>query len=869
MTVSPAPQQPVTPVMAPALEALEQSLGQALGQILQLAMNYHQSGQIENAESLYRAILDAQPQHPEANYHLGRLAVQVNQAETGLPYFAAALEARPEREHYWLGYIDALMRADEMGTARQALALGLQHGLQGKAVEALAGQLEERTRAAPPLHETQQHAAALQPPTAPRSDQKQAKTNAAPPRTPVGKALPASREIDKLAALYKQGRFTEAQALAHSLTLRFPRHGFCWKVLGAAILAQGRHEQALLPMQTAAELWPEDAETHGNLGIVLKALGRLAEAEASYRRALEIAPTNAEAHNNLGVMCKGQGRLIEAEVHYRRALEIKPEFIEAHSNLGNALKDLGRLAEAEASYRRALEIAPAHVDGHNNLGVLLHVQGRLMEAEASYRRALEINPAYGDGYNNLGSTLQEQGRLMEAEASYRRALQLRPDDAVSHSSLLFCLSHSEAVGAAPLFVEHCRFGERFEAPLRALWRAHGNSRDPERRLQIGFVSGDLRSHAMAFFIEPVLEHLAGHASLSLHAYSNHATQDDVSQRLRGHVRHWHTIAGLSDAALAEKIRADGIDILIDLSGHTDKHRLLSFARKPAPVQVSWMGYPGTTGLSSLDYYLSDRFLLPPGQFDSLFTEKLVYLPANAPFLPMADAPPVNDLPALSNGHVTFGSFNRQNKLSRAVIALWSQLLRALPASRMVLGAMPQDGQYGTLIDWFAGEGIARQRLSFHPRAGMRDYLALHHQVDICLDTFPYNGGTTTLHALWMGVPTLTLAGGTVAGRIGAGILGHVGLDEFAAQDAAAFVRNGLSWADRLSALASLRAGLRERFAQSAPSQPALIAAGLERSLRTMWQRWCAGFPAASFEANLTDMGHATLPKSDRLLKEKT
>ncbi|KVW92209.1 tetratricopeptide repeat protein [Thiobacillus denitrificans] len=842
MTVSASPQQPADPIMAQALKDLEQSLAQAL----QLAVNHHQCGQIEEAETLYRGILQAQPSHPDANHHLGVLAVQMKQAGAALPYFAAALEAKPEQQQYWLSYIDALIQADETETAQQLLALGRQHGLQGDDMEALAGRLNEGPSSA------KQSVASE--PEAPQSDKKQTRLKASPSAKSTGKAQPRPQQIDKLGAFYKQRRFIEAEALARALTARFPRHGFCWKVLGAAIMAQGQHEQALLPMQTAAQLWPEDAETHGNLGIVLKAIGRLAEAEASYRRALEIAPAYAEAHNNLGVMCKGQGRLIEAEVHYRRALEIKLDFIEAHSNLGNALKDLGRLAQAEASYRRALEIAPAYVEGHNNLGVLLQEQGRLMEAEASYRQALEINPAYGDGYNNLGNALQVQGRLMEAEASFRRALQISPDDAVSHSSLLFCLSHSEAVGAVPLFVEHCRFGERFEAPLRALWREHGNPRDPERRLQVGFVSGDFRSHAMAFFIEPVLEQLAGHASLSLHAYSNHATQDDVSQRLRGHVRHWHTIAGLSDAALAEKIRADGIDILIDLSGHTDKHRLLSFARKPAPIQVSWMGYPGTTGLSSMDYYLSDRFLLPPGQFDSQFTEKLVYLPANAPFLPMADAPPVNDLPALGRGYVTFGSFNRQNKLSRAVIALWSQLLRAVPTSRMVLGAMPQDGQYDTLTAWFAGEGIERERLDFHPRSNMQDYLALHHQVDVCLDTFPYNGGTTTLHALWMGVPTLTLAGSTVAGRTGAGILGHVGLGALVAQDAAAFVQQGLSLAaDNFSTLARLRAGLRERFSQSAPSQPELIATGLERALRTMWQRWCAGLPTESFEVNHASM----------------
>jgi predicted O-linked N-acetylglucosamine transferase (SPINDLY family) len=424
---------------------------------------------------------------------------------------------------------------------------------------------------------------------------------------------------------------------------------------------------------------------------------------------------------------------------------------------------------------------------------------------------------------------------------------------VAHSNLLFCLNHSETLSAQALFAEHRRFADRFEAPLRANWPQHNNSRNPERCLQVGFVSGDLRKHPVAQFLEPALAQLAQYPQLSLHAYYNHTIEDSVSQRLRGYLTHWHSIAGLSDAALAQKIREDGIDILYDLSGHTAKNRLLTFARKPAPLQVSWIGYPGTTGLSAMDYYQSDRFLFPDGRFDDQFIEKIVRLPAASAFLPSKDAPPVNALPALSNGYMTFGSFNRLSKISRSVVALWAQLLRALPDSRMLLGAMPQDGQNQTLIEWFAQEGIARERLDFHVRSDMERYLGLHHQVDICLDTFPYNGGTTTFHALWMGVPTLTLAGHTLAGWAGASILRHVGLEAFAAHDAADFVQKGLSWAGNLAALSDIRTGLRERYAKSARGQPAVVAASMERALRIMWQRWCAGLPTESFEVSWQDI----------------
>ncbi|MBY0575519.1 MAG: tetratricopeptide repeat protein [Gallionellaceae bacterium] len=651
------------------------------------------------------------------------------------------------------------------------------------------------------------------------------------------------------------GRLEEAEAAYRRALQIDPNHAVAYNNLGVTLKELGRLGEAEASYRRALQLGPDDAVAHNNLGITLKELGRLGEAEASYRRALQLNPGNAETYNKLGAALKDLRRPEEAETSYRQALQINPDYAEAHSNLGVILHELGRLEEAETSYRRALQLNPDIADAHCNLGITLHDMGRLEDAKASCQRALQINPDYVEAHCNLGAILQHMGRLGEAEASYRHALEIEPDADMAHSNLLFCLLHNATADAETLFSEHLRFGEQFEAPLRTSWRQHSNSRKPERCLQVGFVSGDFRDHAVAYFIEPVLAHLACYPQLSLHAYYNHSMDDSITRRLRGYFAHWHSIAGLPDTALAEKICADNIDILIDLSGHTAKNRLLTFARKPAPVQASWMGYPGTTGLSAMDYYLTDRFFLPPGQFDSQFTEKIVRLPAGAPFLPSKDAPPVNALPALSNGYVTFGSFNRPSKLSRHVIALWSQLLRALPDSRMLLGAMPQDNKYDNLIEWFAQEGVARERLSFHPRCGMAAYLSLHQQVDICLDTFPYNGGTTTLHALWMGVPTLTLAGNTTAGRPGVTILSHADLEVFIARDAADFVQKGLFWVGNLAALSDIRAGLREHFAKSAMCQPAMIAAGVSCALRIMWQRWCAGLPAESFEVRQQDINN--------------
>ena len=815
MTSHPTPLQPVPDTAA---------------HLLQQAVVLHQAGQLLEAGELYQTILQSQPGHPEANHNLGVIAVQAQQPAAGLPYFMAALDADPTRGPYWLNYIDALFQAGQHEDARAVLALAQRQGLEGDEVDALAVRLGGGAQAAE------------------RSRSKKAPT-LAPKAAPRGKN-PGPREIDAVVTLFNKGRYTEVATLAQKMTERFPRHAFAWKILGVALKLLGRGADALVPMQKAAALAPADVESQYNLAVTLQELGRLDEAVASYRQALAIDPAYIDASLNLGATLQATGRLDEAETQFRHALRTHPDDARAHGNLANLLRHQGRLSEAEISFRRALELRPDDIETHNSLGLTLQDLGRLDQAEACYRAILKIMPDNANIMSNLGQVLLSLGRLDEAEASFRQARQMRPNHGPLHSNLLYYLTLSPTADAQSVFAEHAGFGEQFESQFRTHWPRHTHTRDSERRLQIGFVSADFYNHAVASFIEPVLSHVSGLPQLSLHAYYNNIVNDSVTERLRGHFAHWHPVAGLSDADLAEKIGADGIDILIDLAGHTAGNRLLAFARKPAPVQVSWIGYPGTTGLRAVDYFLADRFLLPPGRFDDQFTEKIVRLPAIAPFLPSELAPPVNALPALGNGHVTFGSFNRPNKLGRAVIALWARLLRALPDSRMVLGAMPEHGQYDTLIVWFAEEGIDRSRLDFHPRSGMEDYLALHRQVDLCLDTFPYNGGTTTQHALWMGVPTLTLAGTSMPGRVGAANLSHVGLEDFVVERAEDFVERGVYWAKHLSALAELRAGLRERSMQSPLRNPERIAAALNDALRTMWRRWCTGLPAESFDAPL-------------------
>ena len=547
------------------------------------------------------------------------------------------------------------------------------------------------------------------------------------------------------------------------------------------------------------------------------------------------------------------GKWSDAEARASALVERFPDRGLAFKTLGALLSARGSLTDAVDAMKTSIMLLPEDAEAHANLGSTLVKLERYEEAESTLRQALRIDPGFAMAYVDLADAYQAEGRYGDAEEVLRRSLSLgadpaKPDEDLRHTSLLFLLSHNPALDGDSLFAEHCRVGARLESRSRAPRLRYANVADPDRTLRIGLVSADFCNHAVTNFLEPVLSRLTRRSDLELRAYYNNPSEDAVTQRLRGYMQHWTPVSALPDRQMARKITDDRIDILLDLSGHTSLNRLRVFARKPAPIQVSWMGYPGTTGLRAMDYYLADRHWLEPGYFDRHFTEKLVYLPAGAPFQPDPAAPPIAALPALNHGHLTFGSFNRIGKINTATVGLWSQVLRALPDSSMLIaGVPPASRQSVRLVGWFASHGVTAERLKFHPRCNMGAYLALHHEVDICLDTVPYSGGTTTYHALWMGVPTLTVAGLTPASRQGAAIFEHLDLPGFIAADASDFLAKGLQWAHQLAALATVRAGLRERALKSSVCDPQVIAGAFIRAARHMWRRWCNGLPAESFE----------------------
>jgi predicted O-linked N-acetylglucosamine transferase (SPINDLY family) len=634
---------------------------------------------------------------------------------------------------------------------------------------------------------------------------------------------------------------TQAFADAFASMLRSMWRRWCDDLPPATLGLSGATEPD--PLGTPAAPPAQQQETL----LALLEQGQMEQAEALATALCQQFPHNRLAWTILAQIYQNQERFDVAVPALQGAIAADPADAVLRNNLGVVLLSLGRLDAAEATLRQAHALNPAYHKALVNLATALRLQGRSDEAQTLCRQVLDADASDASAWVQLGNALEAQGRASQAQACYYKAdMAHEPRRAVAHSNVLYLMNHDVLVEPQHLIEEHLAFGEAFEAPLRAQWTAHTNSKEALRPLKIGFVCGDFCDHALTPFLEPAFKALSTRPLLELHAYSTRVEEDETTQRLRWYFGRWSQVASLSNEQLAEKIRADGIDILVDLSGHTARNRLLTFALKPAPVQVGWIGYLGTSGLQAMDYYLCDELWLPQEQHAWQFTEQLAYLPSSVVFSPDPSAPALNALPALANGYVTFGSFNRISKINDAVIALWSMLMQRVPESRLLLGGIAPE-RHAALSDTFAAHGIDAARLTFMPRLEPAGYLALHHQVDCCLDTYPHGGGATTAHAAWMGVPTLSLAGETPASRFGASLLRHLGLGHCVTSDIEAFVQAGVALCSDLEQLGALRAELRSRFVQSPLGQVQHFTRSLESSLRAMWKRWCDGLPAAAMD----------------------
>lgn len=673
---------------------------------------------------------------------------------------------------------------------------------------------------------------------------------------PAPTAAPAaSRDIERVHARaledYIAGRVAAAcRALAEVVAER-PDSPEAATHYGCALAQLGHTAEAIVQHHRAVRLRPDFPEAHNNLGNALRDYGRPAEALVCFERALALRPGFALAHNNSGNVLRALQRPVEAEAAYRRALALDPEFVDARINLGSLFADHGHTDLGLVELRRALAAAPNSAQAHYNLGNVLRDAGDRAGATTHLEQAVRLAPSLAEGWLNLGNLYKDAGRLEQAVASYRAALTSRPSYASAHSNLLLTLNYMEDVAAETLYRAHREFEALHARGLAGVDRRHANSAQPGRRLRLGYVSPDFRNHAVSYFIEPVL---AAHdrQAFEVHCYASVARADAKTAQLRALADAWHDVAPLSDAELASRIEADGIDVLVDLAGHTGGNRLLAFARKPAPVQITWLGYPATTGLSAMDYRLTDAVTEPPGSCEQYYCETLLRLPdALWCYSPQEDMPAVTPLPAQSTGRVVFGSFNNYAKIGPAVVALWARLLHAIPGARLLMISVPTEEARRAATAAFLAHGIGSDRIELRGRLTRSEYLAALAAVDIALDPFPCNGGTTTCDALWMGLPVIALRGDRFLARASYALLRVLDLSWLAAADADGYVALATQLAQDLPALAALRSDLRSRMAGSPLVDGGRFTRALEGLYRDAWRSWCARVtaPAATAEAS--------------------
>ena len=607
--------------------------------------------------------------------------------------------------------------------------------------------------------------------------------------------------------------------------------------LGHVYMSQGRYDDALAQYQAALKLNHQHAAALSGFGNVLTALGRGKEAVEYYEAAIRINPNLIETHFNLGNLKKAQKKYDESEKHYLEAIRLNPRYAAAYSNLGGVLYAQGLGKRGIEHIHHALEIDPGLITAYNELGYILCNEGKLSEAARVLETALRLNPAFAPAYSNLGSVRNRQGRPEDAVEMFREVLRLQPQRADMLSSLLMTMQYltdyspDELLEAARNWCsQHSPDGPAVAPPVA--------DADPRRRLRVGYVSGDFYNHPVGYFIESVLS-CHDRSQYELYCYANGEDCDDLTQRLQRCVDHWRMINGQADEAVLEQIRQDSIDILIDLSGHTAKNRLPVFARKPAPVQATWMGYFATTGVAAMDYIIADRYVIPP-QDERYFVEQVVRLPDSyLCFSPPQYSIDVTPPPVLSKGSVTFGCFQNIAKLGRSV-GCWSRLLHAVPGAQLYLRnkSFGDEGVQEWCIAQFAEHGIGAERIRMSGYAPRDELLAAYGEVDIALDPFPYNGGTTTVEALWMGVPVISLRGDRFVGRVGDSILTTVGLEELVVDTEDAYVARAVELAADLSRLTALRTGLRDMLVNSPLCDGPAFTRSLEAAYRAMWETRC-------------------------------
>lgn len=804
-----------------------------VSQMLQKTLGLHNSGDLQAAERLYRAILKLQPRHADANHNLGVLLVRIGKLEEALPHFKTALESNRSSAQFWLSYMNGLMEAKKLDEAQKVLHDGKKVGLVGDRVKDLEQKLNAfiQTR--------------------------------------------AQEQMEQLLVNYSAGNYGLAESQAKSLAQKYPSDPFGWKVLGAVLQRTGRLEESLLSMRHSVELAPNDVAAHCNLGNVLKDLGRLNDAETSYRIAIRLQPNYANAHFNLGNTLRDLGRLNQAGASYRKMIRLKPGFAPAHNNLGNVLRDLGSLNDAEQSYREAIRLKPDYAQAHYNLGNALTDLGRLAEAETSYWAAISLKPDNAEAHGNLGKLLMRSGRYDLALASFNRAFSLNPNmdfllGEKLHCKMMLCdwenfeseleslksgieIDNKASVPFAVLGLVDCleiqlKAAKTYvNSKYSAKSAAKNSDREPSPgKIRIGYYSADFHNHATAYLMAELFENHDFHR-FEIHGFSfGPDKRDRMRTRVRDAFNFFHEVSDRSGREIAQMSRDLGIDIAIDLKGFTLDSRTMIFAERAAPVQVSYLGYPGTMGAPYVDYIIADRAVIPE-ESKCFYTEKVVYLPhsyqANDSKRRISDKAFTRYELGLPDEGFVFCCFNNNYKILPATFDSWMRILKAVEGSVLWLFS-GNPTVIRNLRDEAEGRGVDPSRLVFAPRMNLDEHLARQRLADLFVDTNPYNAHTTASDALWVGLPVLTCVGRSFASRVAASLLQGVGLPELITESQDAYEAKAIALAKSPATLAVIRAKLEANRQNSPLFNGELFAKYIESAYIEMHRRYHLGLQPA-------------------------
>ena len=757
------------------------SIIQTIEELLETATEQHRASKFAEARRSYRQVLARAPAHTLALYRSGLLELQDGHPDAALALLEQAIAAVADEPRYQF----------VLGQALQALRRW------DKAIGAYESALK------------------LQP------DFLDAWNN-------LGICRQLSGQLPQAATAYRQALLLES------------RNAGLMANLGTVLREMGELPESVELLRAAADLEPTVASHSLNLGIAYWNQGNFTQAERTLNETLARAPHDPEVAFNLGNALHGLGRQREAIDRYRQALQLRPDYADALINLGNVHTELGEFAAGMEAYEAALRARPDSVVALNNAAVLMRTLGHIDDAETTLHRALKLDPGNAALHDTLGNVYKDGGDLDAAIASFRQSLELDPGSWATHSNLAYTLSFQTAE-AAPVLEECLRWNERFAARLPQGARdpdGHGDTDrgEPNRRLKIGYVSPDFREHCQSLFTIPLLSQ-HDHAAFEVFCYGSIKRPDEHTRRIAAYADVWRDVRTLNDEALCRLIRADRIDILVDLTMHMAGGRPLLFARKPAPIQIAWLAYPGTTGIGAMDYRLSDPRLDPDG-FDAHYSERTLRLPDSFwCYDPLTHHPGVNELPAIERGYLTLGCLNNPCKLTDHTLRLWGGVMRALPDARL-LALAPLGRHRQHLSQRLRAHGIAAERVDFRPFQPRGEYLRTYHDIDLGLDTFPYNGHTTSLDSLWMGVPVVSRVGRTSVGRGGLTQLFQMDLLELAADSDQAFVAIAAALGHDLVRLAALRKELRMRLERSALMDASRFARHVEHAYRDAWRAHC-------------------------------